>query len=740
MASLRCGSTRQSGQSRTHRAFSGLLAHCALTSALCEIENEVECSMDLSPLFEPRSVAIVGASPDTSRMGGGLMLKFLRQHGYRGAVYPVNPRYVDIDGMRCYKSLQELPEPIDLAVVAVPAEAVAKILAALEPGQVRVALLPTSGFGELGGHGRALEQELLAVARAGDIRLVGPNSVGSINLWLGLVPTISQLFDRVDLQPGELALVSQSGAFGTALLAQAEREGMRFGYFVSSGNEVDLNFADFANHLLEQENVRAICGYLECIRSGSSFIKMARRASETGKPVIVLKVGASETGAHAAQSHTGALVGSDAVAQAVFDNYNVVRADDGDHLMDLLKIFSKTPRSNGRRLAILSHSGGAGVMAADAAEAAGAQLVPLPKDVQAQLMDRLPPFAQVDNPLDMTGGASFQAKLMADCLRTLLASSAYDAAVLAVNLIWREGELLLKELSTIARETGKPFAVSWVAPDPRTAEGLLSAPFPVFSDPARAARALCRRLEFDARCRDMAAEKDAIPTAQRLSGAPLRVPETVAGQSRLLAAYGVRLPREVVAETLEAAEAFRREISGPVALKIASPDIGHRTEIGAVVVNVDSAEALNEAYLAIHRNVAKHSPDARIDGLLVQEMVRGGLEVLVGVKRDPVFGPIVAVGPGGTLVELIGELQMAPAPVAPAQARRMLRDSLLDKLLNGYRGGERLDVEALVAVLVRVSQLAAQYPEIEEMDLNPLLVLPEGDGCVAVDYKFRLNG
>ena len=691
---------------------------------------------NLKPLFTPRSIAVVGASGETRRMGGGFVLKFLRQHGYSGAIYPVNPKYGEVDGLRCYPSLESIPEPIDLAVIVVPARAVEPIFAALPRGHVKFALMVTAGFAETGPDGEALQQRMLDVARAKGLRVVGPNAVGSINAWDDVVATISQYVDRERMEPGPIALISQSGAFGTALLAQADREGLSFGYFISSGNEADLEFSDFGCYLVELEQVEIVCGYLEGMREGTNFVKFARRAADLGKPVIALKVGSTDAGASAARSHTGALVGADAAVQAVFDACGVLRAADGEHLVDLLKIFSKTPPARGRRLAILSHSGGAGVMAADAAVACGADLGPLSDPLRERLARMLPPIATISNPLDMTGGASLQAKLMAECLRAMLEDDGYDAALLCVNLIWRQGTTLLTELDDLARTVGKPFAVSWVAPSADAARAQVRARFPVFGDPARAARMISERLRFDDR-RDARAASRAADRSDRRSGPARRLPlTTVADQADLLRAYGIRLPAEILAASTQAAEAFRARVNGPVAVKIASPDIMHRTEIDAVVTDVRDASELAGAYATVLSNARERTSGARIDGVLVQEMISGGTETIIGFKRDPAFGPMVVFGAGGMLVEVVRDVQMRPTPLSLEQAFEMIEGSATHTLLAGFRGGPRLDVPALADTLVRVSRLAVDYPEVQELDLNPVKVLGEGEGCVALDYNF----
>jgi acyl-CoA synthetase (NDP forming) len=689
--------------------------------------------VDLSALLSPRSIAVVGANNDTQRLGGGLVLRFLQQHGYKGKILPVNPRYEDLLGYRCYRSLAEIETPIDVAVFVVPAKHLVEAITEVPAGRVKVALVLTSGFGELDAEGARLERELLQAARSRNITIVGPNSVGAVNLSAGVVPTVSQYFDREQIASGPLALVSQSGAFGTALLAQAEMEGLAFGYFVSSGNEVDAEFSDFGQYLLDQDNVRVLCGYIESIRSGSKFVDLARRAAEIGKPVLILKVGSTDAGAAAARSHTGAMVGSDAVAQSFFDAFNVLRASDGENLLDLLRILERTPESRGKRLAILSHSGGAGVMAADAAALAGAEIPAMPEDLRQKLVGMLPKFATLNNPLDMTGGVSLNGKLMAACFREVLAHDAFDAALLCVNLIWREGKTLMSELDEVAATAGKPFAVSWVAPDGSIADALRRAPYAVFSDPARAARVIARRLVYDDDRRSVLNDlHTSRPTS--IARPPKVAFESVARQADALAAYGIRTPRHVLATTAADAAKFQAGTGRPAALKIASPDIPHRTEIGAVAIGIAGETAIVKAYESILSNAKRHYPDARVEGVLVQEMM-AGLEVFLGAKHDPIFGPVLAVGAGGTLVELMGRPEMHPAPLNRRQAERLIARSRIAPLLRGYRGRGPFDAAALADMLERLSWLACDHPGIQEIDLNPVVMLADGEGCVALDYK-----
>ncbi len=685
----------------------------------------------LNALFAPASVAIVGASDDASRIGGGLILHFLKRHGFAGTIYPVNPKRETVQGLPCFPTLAAVPGPVDLAILSIPAHAVRSTVESLPTGHTRILLVIASGFAEQGDEGAADEADLVAVARAKGMKLIGPNSVGIVNLHEDFVATISQFFDRDENPAGNIALVSQSGAFGTALLAQAALQGLDFGMFVSSGNEADLDLADVGSWLVERPEIDVICAYVESIKSGSSFEKFAREANAANKPVIALKVGASDAGARAAKLHTGAMAGSDRVTNAVFEKHNVLRVADGEALIDTLTIFTRTPASRGLRLGILSHSGGAGVIAADAAEAEGATLPPLPEDLSDTLRSMLPAFATFANPLDMTGGASLKGALMADCLRAVLEHDAFDAALLAVNLIWRDGPVLLDALTTLAEDCSKPFAVAWVAPNEPIAAALRSAPFPVFSDPGRAAHALTRRLRFDEQRRTTAQEPAPI---RSVGPATQSVDRSIMAQRNLLNAYGIALPREIVAGSIgEACEFFKRT-DCPVVLKIASPDIAHRAELGAVVTSVSSLDELERSYQQVLKNVQAKAPNVQIDGVLIQEMVEGQ-EASIGIQRDPVFGPVVAIGTGGGLVELIDDIALRPAPISFEQALAMIAKTRLHRLISGFRGRPSLDGRALAAMAERLSWLAFDNPQIAELDLNPVMVGLEGNGCVAVDYK-----
>ena len=669
------------------------------------------------------------------------MLKFLRKHGFSGAVYPVNPKYGEVQGLRCYPSLEAIPEPVDVAVVVVPARAVEPMFAALPRDHVKFALMVSAGFAEAGPGGEALQRRMLAAARAKGVRVVGPNAVGSINAWDGVVATISQYVDRERMEPGPIALVSQSGAFGTALLAQADREGALV-------------------RLLRELGERGGPGVLRLrplprrARSGADRVRLS--GGDAGREGLRR---VRSTGASAGQARRRAQGGlhqggrgrrplphrcAGRVGLGGAGGVRRLRRVAGPPTASISWISSRSSpgrrRARGKRLAILSHSGGAGVMAADAAAACGADVAPLSDGLRGRLEKMLPRVATVDNPLDMTGGASLQAGLMADCLRVMLEDDGYDAAVLCVNLIWRQGMALLDELEDIARTAGKPFAVSWVAPSEEAARAQVRARFPVFGDPARAARMMSERLRFDARRRARAADGTDAPTHRR-SRPDRELPlNTVAEQAELLRAYGVRLPAAILARSAEAAEG----VPGPRERHGRSEDRfprhhaphrnrrrGHRRSrrLRARRRLRDSAGPREETRpRRPHRRRAGAGDDRR----------RRGDESSAS-SETRCSGRWSCSGAGGMLVELMRDVQLRPAPLARAQAFEMIERSAVHPLLAGYRGGPALDVAALAETLVRVSRLAVDYPEIQELDLNPVMVMPAGQGCFSVDCKLVVS-
>ncbi len=680
----------------------------------------------IARLVAPRSIAILGASSDRTKVGA-LPLHFLRAYGYAGRIFPVNPGAGEIDGLACYPSLKAVPEPVDLLVVSLPAERVAGALEECEPGRVGAALVLTSGYAETGPEGAARQAELARIARRRGIRLCGPNSVGIANLWQAVVPTISQAFDQV-MEAGPIAFVSQSGALGTAVAAVGRAAGIKVGHFVSTGNEADLDFADFCDYFVDDPRTRVIAGYLEGVRDGRKLAAALARALGAGKPVVLLKVGRSAVGRAAARSHTGALVGADEVYRAVMAEHGAVAVASIEGLLDCLKVFTAIPGEVGTRLALLSHSGGTGVLMADVCDDHGLAVPPADEPLRQRLAARLPSYAALANPVDMTANVVFRPRVMVDCLADALASPAFDAALLSVNLIWRAADELADALIALRARQPKPFAVSWIGMPGRVADRLQDGGVPVYPDPVRCVQAVAAAAGWTRARRARAAERGRpVPAA---APASLPAPAGYPAQAALLDRYGVPLVPWRLVTTLEAAVAAARELGYPVAMKAIAPALAHKSDAGGVVLDIGDDAGAGQAFAGLWALVGAH----RGEGVLVQPMIGDALEAFVGARRDPIFGPVVAVGLGGIYVEVLRDVAVRLAPVSAAEALAAVAGARWSPLLRGARGQPPRDLEALAGVVERVSRLSVDCA-FESLDLNPVMVLREGSGATVADFR-----
>lgn len=694
--------------------------------------DAVEATASITALLNPQSIAIAGASSDPSKLGS-LPLEFLRTYRYPGHIYPINPGTSSIDGIDCRATIADIHDDIDLLVVAVGASRIPSLLDECRPGQVKSAIILSSGFGEIGPSGLTLQRELCTQARAKGIRFIGPNSVGLANLHAGVVPSISQVFDLPDLQTGPIALITQSGATGTALGALAHAERLGVGYFVATGNEGDLEFADFCTYFAADPTVAIIAGYLESVRDGAKFMRAVRLATKAGKPVLLLKVGTTEVGGRAVTSHTGALAGVEEVYQCAFRQSGVARVESIEEMVDCLKIFSAFRAASARgaeraRIAVLSHSGGIGVMTADTCIAQGLD-VPRPSgDLEGKLAPRLPAYASLQNPIDMTANVIFNPELMASLLRDVADSGEYDAAILCVNLIWRQGNALAEQLVAAFERSNRNVAVAWIGARPEPLDVLNRSGIPVFSDPVRCARAIGKCFGW-ASARESAALTDGMTDVGRI--APAATLRTHAEREALLRDYGIPLARAVLVDDVAGARRAAHELGYPVAAKLVASELFHKSEAGAVKLGIRDDGELERCFSELESIMA-----AGKEGIVVQEMVHGELELFAGMKRDAVFGPVVVFGLGGIYVEILRQTAMRLAPFSSEQAAAMIRAAAFYPILAGARGRQTVDVPALAQLLSRVSVLSADNPSISSLDLNPIIVTKHGP--VVVDAKLVL--
>jgi acetate---CoA ligase (ADP-forming) len=696
----------------------------------------------LDALLAPRSVAVVGASRDPSKVGHQVLANLISA-GFLGPLHPVHPSAGEVLGLKASPSVSAAPGPIDLAVIAVPAAAVAAVLEDCGSAGVGAAIVLSAGFKEVGPEGAALERHIVEIAARNGIRLLGPNCLGVVSTPARLDASFAPNMPA----PGSVAFMSQSGALGTAVLDWTLSEGVGIADFVSLGNKADVSEVDLLQAWNTREDVRVIAAYLESVTDGPGFL---RAATETARstPVVVLKAGGSDAGARAVSSHTGSLAGTEAAYDAAFRATGVVRVAQVETLFDACEAFARQPLPRAGGVAVLTNAGGPAIMAVDALEAAGVPIASLEADTIAALRAALPAAAAVFDPVDILGDApaaryEAAAKALATdpnvgALIVILTPQAVTEAVAtakAVAAVTREAGL-----TTLACFMGGPAVAE--ARDVLRAEGVPCYPFPERAVAAVAAM----RDHADARCRppdpQPEFERDTATAGALISAAAEARRRFVTEESAALiaAAYGIAAPEGGLARTLAEAKRIADRIGYPLVMKVASPDILHKTDIGGIVTGIEDAGDLATAYETVLSNASRRMPDAAPGGVHVQRMVTGGTEIIVGVDRDPTFGPLLMFGMGGIAVEILRDVSFRLCPVGPREAHRMISETRSYALLRGARGKAPADIDAVADVLVRVSQMAIDFPQIVELDINPLIVLDRGDGALAADVRIGIGG
>ncbi|MEO7774034.1 MAG: acetate--CoA ligase family protein [Steroidobacteraceae bacterium] len=687
----------------------------------------------LDCLLAPRSIAIIGVSQDFNKLNGRVM-KFLLEKGYEGKIYPVNPKYPDVGGRRCFSDISDIPGQVDLAVLSIPARFVVDELEKAGRQGVRAAIVFSSGFGEMGQDGKALEMQVLETARRHGIRLCGPNTLGLINGFEKVYATFTQ-FGLGETPSGPVGFITQSGAFGTAIAALARRRGLGLGYFVNTGNESDVTFAEVAARVLADPRITVGAGYIEGLKDGPGFVRVAQDALEADKPFVITKVGRTALGARAAASHTGALAGEHRVFDGVANQFGVCRARNEEQMLDMVDMFSTTRIPQGRRIAIITQSGGAGVLMSDRAAELELAVPDLAPATKARLGKVLPAFASLGNPVDVTAQFIADPSMLRESVKAVLADPGIDIAAIWLQLMDGFVEPLTQTFRELLAETDKPFVISWVAAPEHGLKAMrdlgictLRGGEPVID----AIGALCRWGEARERWRADAPARAArrLP-APSLTGGRGQLGSTEAAVC--LEAAGVFLARACLAIDAEAAVAAAGELGYPVALKIESPDIAHKTEVGGVEIRLGDADAVRVAGIRILSRARQQMPQAKLHGLLVQEMKSGEVDLVVGLRDDPVFGVVVMVGLGGFFIEVLEDVVFRLAPVTESEADDMLSRLRASAVLDGVRGKPGVNRAKLSQFIARVSEFGAANAEhLGELDLNPVLAGP--DEVVAVDW------
>lgn len=674
---------------------------------------------DLDRLLAPRSIALVGASNNLHSIGGLLFANLKRS--FRGALYPIHPKDDSVQGIAAFASLHEVPEAIDLVVIAVASHAVEGVMEQAVSKGVGGVVLLSSGFAEAGDEGIALQQRIAQMAKAGGVRVIGPNCIGYLNIAGGVMANFALTPDEPLPPGGGVALVSQSGGFGSYLTTKGLLTGLRLGWFVSTGNELDVNIAAVLRYLVERPEVRVLLTFSETLRDPEVFIEAARRAQALDKPLVVLKAGRSEAAAKAAMSHTASVVGAVDVFDAVCRQYGVIVAHSMEEMLDLGMIFQDGRRVTGNRLAIMTSSGGTGVLLADEAGINGLDVPTFPEAEQAQMLSVLhtPFFGSVANPIDTTAAVKPGA---ISALQNLVAQS--PSVDMITTVTWARAVESAKELAALYQRIDKPMAV--LSTD--LVEPLKQAGVPTYTDPQRVARALATLHRFSTRpatAADVAAEPDAERTRRARQHLALPQGERVlveAQGKRLFAEYGIPLTREEWVHDEDAAIAAAERIGGKVVLKVMSYQLPHKSDVGAIRLGLQGADSVREAYREMLVEVARRAPHAVLDGVLVQQMVPARLELTCGLQRDPVFGPMVAVGLGGVLVEQLAETALLRPPFGLDTARSALGQLLKGRLVQGRRGLSFEEQEQIAAIMVGVGNLAIEHDDIAEVDINPIRV------------------
>ncbi len=698
-------------------------------------------STSLTPYFSPRGIALIGASTDATKLGYGLA-RNLVQCNYQGVIHFVNPKGGSLLGRPMYLSVIDLPDPVDLAIILIPAPGVAKVLQECALRGIHAVIVASGGFRETGSQGAALEQELTDIASHHGIRMIGPNCIGLLDTHLPLDATF---LPPPGPPPGDVAFISHSGAICAAVIDWARGQGFGLSRLVSLGNQADVNETDVLAPVADDHFTRVLTLYLEGVSDGRRFVEEAHKIT-LRKPIVALKVGRYPGGQRAAASHTGALAGQETAFNAAFRRAGVIRVDTTEELFDWARALAWCPLPKGRAIAILTSAGGPGVTAADALEMNGMYLATLLPATQAALANILPPAASLNNPVDMLASAT--PEQFAACLQVLLADPGVNGVMVVTPPppMHTTGAVAMAIIPVI-HNADKPVTVALMGERliQEAVEHFRAARVPEYRFPERAASALAvlaQRAEFLDLERETQPIKEEVDKTlvQEVLGKRRNSPGylTVMEVSSILAAYHLPdVPMQMATSADEAVQ-IARQLGYPVVLKVASPEIIHKTDVGGVMLNLLDDEAVLIGFDQITKNTRSAFPEARLDGAYVQRMLPAGQEVILGAVQDAQFGPLVMFGSGGVEVEGLKDVAFALAPLTIPDAKWMLESTWAGRRLHGFRNLPPADRQAVLQAIVRLGQLSADFPELAEIEINPLRVFPDGQGIAALDVRMKL--
>ncbi len=702
-------------------------------------------SFDL--LFQPRAVAVIGASINAGAIGSQVVTNLLG-HQYGGQIYPINPKYKEINGLPCYADFDALPDTPDLLVVAVAARFVPEVIRAAGRKGIKFAIILSSGFAETGDAGRSAQEQLSIDAEKLGIRLIGPNCQGLMNIADSIHIGFGAPY-TLNYAAGNVSLVSQSGAFGNCLVMGLADAGVGLRRYISTGNEVATSSLDCIDDFLDDKQTRVVAGYLEGYRDAHRLATIGRKALDLDKPLVLWKVGNSDAGARAAASHTANLAGGAGFYHAVFRQLGIVSVNDIDEMADCVRALNTGRRTAGNRVGVVTISGGAGIVLVDRCSELGLDVPALAATTLDALRPKLPEFASLANPLDVTAGAVVDTDGLVAALQLVVDDPSVDMLALALAATsGRSGTIAAKAIAALAKKTDMPILVAWNAPPSLNGEAyeiLAEADIPVYSSPGRCARGLGAHWQYSAaRQRHRASPAAAAEPAQ-----PVQLGRNYSGllnefdSKQVLQAYGLPTTAEAVVQDAESAVSQTGKLGYPAVMKLLSADLPHKSDIGGVKVGLADEAAVRKAYAALQDLVANQAGTAHIDGILVQEMVKGGIEVILGAVVDPSFGPMVMFGSGGVYAEVLKDVTFRMAPLSRADAEAMIAETRVFQLLQGVRGAPPADIAALTDALLALGRLVVERKDdLIDVDINPLFVLPAGAGVRAADavVRFKKNG
>lgn len=693
-------------------------------------------------LFHPKSIAIIGASNDPNKISGR-PLDILKKYGYKGSIYPINPNYNEIQGMKAYGSILDIEDQIDVAIIALSSKMIIQSLEDCGKQGVKTAVIFAGGFAESGKEGELLQNEMIETAKRHGIRLFGPNCTGLANMTDGIPLTFGVTFTNgPTLLTGEIGFVSQSGGIGWNVLNRAQKDKVGFNYWVTTGNEADLGFLDFVSYLLEQPDVKAAGGYIESIKDADALRRAAQRSRELNKPFICLKVGTSNAGMKAITSHTGSLAGADVVYDAAFRQYGVIRVKNSVEMLDTFQLATYKNRPKGKRLGLVTLSGGNGIMMTDYAVECGLEIPTTSAQIQQELMKTIPPFGSPKNPVDVTAQVVNDPNLFNRVIGVITQESQFDAIVL--DVVNQLPYLDLEAMKQVLEQTDKLVCLVAFDISLEDQEKLRALNIPYFDDFYRCIKAignLAKYHEYVEQFKSSDAEEELLLSNPDQVYLPNDGGSLGEYELKSLLKSIVSVPRGGAANTVSEAVSLARDIGYPVVMKVNAAEIAHKTDVGGVKINLRNDSEVENAFNDILKNVQANASGAKINGVLIEQFIEEkGIEVVIGFNKDPIFGHSLTFGLGGVFVEVLRDVSTRVLPIRRNEVKKMIREIKGWPLLEGFREKVNYDIEALENVILALAKFVELNADrIAEFEINPLKVLPKGKGVYVLDSLLKLQ-